>query len=323
MTHPKDIVYAATAADSAMVVPVMALIQSLAAHSSDTVLRVISVGLTAAEESFLRKCAAGVGLTMYLIPFDPDLVKHTVLRATHLSRAAYARLFLSELLPALDRVIYLDTDTLVLENLLPLWKMDLNGFLVAAVPDDFIDPSEIAATKSRLGEYFNSGVMVMNLAQWRADNLMPEIAAVMASPDLLCEDQSVMNMICANRVQFIDRKWNFFTKRFSEYPSAHRYISPAILHYGGTPKPWVDKTAFGWVFLNYLPANTRQKIRAGFTKTSMLRRLDLAQRRIFGLLLGRQKHWIAAVAAIDLALAEGRLACRLVWKRRRIRKDTT
>jgi lipopolysaccharide biosynthesis glycosyltransferase len=322
MTHPKDIVYAATAADSAMVVPVMALIQSLAVHSSDTVLGVISVGLTAAEESFLCQCAAGVGLPMHLIPFDPDFVKHTVLRAPHLSRAAYARLFLSELLPAQDRVIYLDTDTLVLENLSALWKMDLNGFLVAAVPDDFIDPSEIAATKSRLGEYFNSGVMVINLAQWRADNLMPRIIAVMASPDLICEDQSVLNMICANRVQLLDRKWNFFTRRFSEYPSAHRYVPPLILHYGGTPKPWVGKTAFGLVFLNYLPADIRQKVRAGFTKTSMMRRLDLAQRRIFGLLLGRQKHWIAVVRAVDLAMAQGRLAWRLVWKRRRIRKDT-
>ena len=305
-----------------MVVPVMALIHSLAVHSSDTILGVISVGLTADEEGFLSQFAAGVGLTMHLIPFDPDLVKHTALRAPHLSRAAYARLFLSELLPALNKVIYLDTDTLVLENLAALWKIDLGGYLVAAVPDDFIDPSEIVATNSRLGEYFNSGVMVMNLAQWRADNLMPRIAALMASPDLICEDQSVVNVICANRVQLLDRKWNFFTRRFSEYSNTIRYISPAILHYGGAPKPWVDKTAFCQVFLNYLPADARQKVRAGFTKTSVMRRMDLAQRRIFGLLFGRQKHWNAAVYAVGLALAEWRLAWRLVWKRGRICKDT-
>lgn len=322
MTAVQNVVHAATAADSAMVVPVMALIKSLAIHSSDTVLGVISVGLTVAEEAFLTQFAAGVGLKMHLIPFDPDLVKHTVLRAPHLSRAAYARLFLSELLPALDRVIYLDTDTLVLENLSVLWQIDLNGFLGAAVPDDFIDPLEITATKSRLGAYFNSGVMVLNLAQWRADDLMPKITALMASSDLLCEDQSVLNVICANRMQLIDRKWNFFTMRFSEYPITNRYISPSILHYGGTPKPWGDKTAFGRIFLNYLPADTRQKVRAGFTKTSVMRRLDLGQRRIFGLLFGRQKHWVVAVPAVHLALAEWRLALRLVRKRGSIRKDT-
>lgn len=314
MTHPPGIVYAATAADRAMVVPVMALIQSLAVQSPNTVLGVISVGLTAAEETLLAQFAAGVGLDIHLIPFDVNLVKHTVLRASHLSRAAYARLFLPELLPNLDRVIWLDTDVLVLEDLSALWRVDLNGALVAAVPDDFIDPLEIAATNSRRGEYFNSGVMVLNLALWRAENLMPRITALMSSPHLICEDQSVLNTICADRVQIIDHKWNFHASRFLQYPAHHRRIAPAILHYCGSKKPWIEQMAFGNFYLQWLPRDTRAKQRSAFGQRFDLRRIERMRRYIFGVLMGRQKYW----RALELNRAEGRLFWRFFVKLRRL-----
>jgi len=215
MNLRRDDVFAATAADSAMVVPVMALINTLALFSPNTTLVVLSVKLTEAEVFRLCQFATRLGLRLRMLTFNSDIVQHTVLRSPHLSRVAYARLFLPELLPDLERVIWLDTDTLVLENLTSLWQIEMEDSLVAAVPDDFIQKEEISDTGSQLGQYFNSGVMVMNLGLWRTENLMSRVWDLISSPNLIYEDQSVVNMICLNRVHLLNRKWNFFTRRFS------------------------------------------------------------------------------------------------------------
>ncbi len=318
---PPDRILAATAADSAAVLPVIALITTLARYSPATSLVLLSVELTATEQALLCDIADKVGLSLRVVPINSDLLNKATLRSKHVSRAAYARLFLPEVLPEVEKVIWLDADTLVLEDLCFLWNTELDDALVAAVPDDFIDAAEIAATASRMGEYFNSGVMVINLALWRVEQVLPRIRALMLSPDLICEDQSVLNLICAGRVRRLDQKWNYHASRFFEYPAANRYVSPAILHFCGQRKPWVGNTAFGQIYLRYLPSGVRRSVHASFIHVSPLRKIDLAQRWFFGLLTCRKKYWVALFRAVDLMIAEWRLIRRLAWANTPARRD--
>ena len=93
-----------------------------------------------------------------------------------LTIGALYRLFIPELLPAeIERAIYLDSDTIVNLNINELWTLDLQNKPIAAVPerlicggnnsirvdDTFVVKNGIATSE----EYFNSGILVMNLRQ--------------------------------------------------------------------------------------------------------------------------------------------------------------
>lgn len=296
-----------TAADRRAILPALALIQSLALNSQGTRLLLLAIGLVRQEESRLLDLATGAGLDLQIVPMDPACLQGATLRSSHLSRAAYARLFLPQTLLHLDRVIWLDADTLVLSDLVPLWETNLEGALIAAVPDDFIDAEEIAATGSRKGAYCNSGVMVVDLARWRRDGLQTQALELMTRPDLICEDQSVLNRLCVGQIKLLDARWNFHAGRFAEYMPAQRRVAPAILHYCGARKPWREPVPFGDVFLSYLPNAHRIRIAEGFERKSRFRRAKLLWRRLFGLVAFRKKHWRATAAAAVLKLAERRV----------------
>lgn len=79
-----------------------------------------------------------------------------------LIRAAYTKIF-----PDLDRILSIDMDTVVNENISDLWDLDLTNYYIAAV-------EEVELTKSE-GSYFNMGVAMMNLQKIRADKKDDEI----------------------------------------------------------------------------------------------------------------------------------------------------
>ncbi|MBB5753989.1 glycosyltransferase [Prosthecomicrobium pneumaticum] len=304
----------ATAADAAAILPLVAMLGSLARAAGGTRVVVLAVGLSHAEEATIRAHADRLGLSVELIPFDPDRVADTPLRSPHLSRAAYARLFLPDLLPDRKRVLWLDADTIVLSDLRPLWEVDLGGRLVAAVPDDFILGHELAATGCRPGDYVNSGVMVMDLEAWRRSGAARRALAMLADPTHNAEDQSIINGILRGEVHRLGRCWNFHVNRFHEYPRHLRPRAPAIVHFCGQAKPWREETPFRFVFRRFLPAEFR--LERPRVRKSLLRRLDLAQRRVFGLMLGRPKHWRTVHRAVALRAAEWTLRLRLAGRYR-------
>jgi lipopolysaccharide biosynthesis glycosyltransferase len=291
-----------TSADHNAVIPVIALIGSLLRTGDDLELIVLTVDLSKAEMAELMSLAKGGNLRVRLLPICGSSLSGSTLNSPHLSQAAYARLFIPELLPSLSKAIWLDADTLVMGRLSPLWKTNLGNALVAAVPDPFISDEEIIATKSRRGLYFNSGVMVMNLKAWRVDNVSIVAKKMMFDSNLICEDQSILNRICFGRVVFIEDYWNFHILRFSEYSATSRRKLPVILHYCGCRKPWVEHVAFCRIFLDFLPSKRRKHTLEQLIQVPRLRKIELAQRRVFGLILGRRKHWVKTVQVIEAAI---------------------
>jgi lipopolysaccharide biosynthesis glycosyltransferase len=94
--------------------------------------------------------------------------------------AVWHRIFLPELLPELDRVLYLDADLIVTDSLQPLWRIDLSDHYVGAVTTVFPSPEWgdrhcAALGLGRRELYFNSGVLLMNLRQLRRDDCVHKV----------------------------------------------------------------------------------------------------------------------------------------------------
>ena len=83
----------------------------------------------------------------------------------------YYRLLAPQLLPeSLERILYIDPDILVINPVRPLWEMNLNGKAFAAASHTGVFDVMNDVNRVRLGtehDYYNSGVMLMDLSQAR------------------------------------------------------------------------------------------------------------------------------------------------------------
>ena len=127
--------------------------------------------------------------------------------------AMWYRLFLPELLPGVDRVLYLDVDTLATHELGPLWDTDLDGHWVAAVTNVFEPWS--AGRPAELGlagpeSYFNSGVLLLNLEEMRRDGQGERLRAFARerAHGLLWPDQDTLNLVLGERRLELHPRWN-------------------------------------------------------------------------------------------------------------------
>jgi lipopolysaccharide biosynthesis glycosyltransferase len=191
----------------------------------------------------------------------------------HFTAATYYRLLLPRVLPiTVSKLIYLDSDVIVRHPIEELWEADLGQWSTAAV----FNPRPLnwlGLGLRREKDYFNAGVLVMDLNRWRAEHI-PERALQFAAefPGALpCADQDALNHVIAGAWKRLDLRWNQQSKFFQHSASYLRVSwlalwrarsAPFIVHYSTSEKPWhtdnehpwrelyfeqLDRTAFrGW-----------------------------------------------------------------------------
>lgn len=171
----------------------------------------------------------------------------------HFPKEMYYRIFSARLLPeSLDRALYLDPDMIVNRPLAPLYEMELKDNYFAAAGS--INPLTQAEFKRRLdmpedSEYFNSGVLLMNLAQLRAtQDLQAPIDYIEKNREkLILPDQDVLNALYYDRTLLVDPLIYNFDARYYGAVKIRTLgkvgldwirENTAIIHYCGANKPW-------------------------------------------------------------------------------------
>jgi lipopolysaccharide biosynthesis glycosyltransferase len=171
------------------------------------------------------------------------------------SPLVWYRTLLPALLPEHDRVLSLDVDTLVLENLGPLFARDLGDNLLAAVsaapgPSPFF--REPFAGLPPLSYCFNAGVMMLNLEAMRESEIGPRAIALghEKGERLVFAEQDALNHLARDRWEMLHPKWNalsylwmapeFADDAYTDLERATARTSPAVIHFEGGPmiKPW-------------------------------------------------------------------------------------
>lgn len=152
--------------------------------------------------------------------------------------SAYYRILIPNLLPkTVNKVLYLDCDTIVENDLNGLFMMDLSKHALAAVEDEITLKSDFKNLKKRLripknNSYFNSGVMLLNLEFMRNNNLTKKILDFLHKNNerIVLHDQDGLNAILYNHWIKIPETYNYinnFELIFS------KNINPKIVHFAG------------------------------------------------------------------------------------------
>ncbi|MCG7657184.1 glycosyltransferase family 8 protein [Wielerella bovis] len=190
--------------------------------------------------------------------FDSEIISAVVSQTqldhypnqSHITSAAYYR-FLMATLPH-DRALYLDSDLLVTGSLQSLYQMQFSGCLLAAVQDsvtariDWRHPYNLHQQP-----YFNSGVLLADLTQWRRENIQQKLldTAQKIAHNVPFGDQCILNYVCQNRWFPLPEHYNY--QAGTEWLLANRGLSrkfsppknlPLIVHYTTPQKPWLLNT---------------------------------------------------------------------------------
>lgn len=203
----------------------------------------------AEEVERMRGFVAGLGRPLRFLPIAAARIAG--FPGGLFPRAVWYRVLLPELMPELDKVLYLDSDLLVLHNLRPLWETDLGEHVLGAVTNPL--PPPLQSHTARLGlepsQYFNSGVLLMNLARLREDRAAARLLELsLAHPEHTCPDQDALSVQYHSQRLALHPRWNFQTVLYDLKPRQVPYFSadelrearahPAIVHFSGLFKPW-------------------------------------------------------------------------------------
>jgi lipopolysaccharide biosynthesis glycosyltransferase len=179
----------------------------------------------------------------------PKITETEGIIASHVSKMAYARFLIPAILPkTVPRVLYLDVDLLVLEDLGPLFTTDLGTATVGAVLDFNLhsnyldrgfDPEVKRASHPNfrglpaVRDYLNSGVLLIDLDRWRKEKISEKafdyLERFRLSPQM---DQDALNVVLDKQWVALDPRWNV--------QNHYRKISKreGILHFVTKAKPW-------------------------------------------------------------------------------------
>lgn len=173
------------------------------------------------------------------------------------SLACYLRLLTPSLLPNIDKALYLDSDTIVLGSIRELWDMDIKDCSLAACYDSTMSKSTISGYMPVhiVQEYFNSGMLLMNLAYWRSNKIEYKLCKYLQENIVKLPDQDALNYILDGTVKLLHPKWNALSSYFTYKPrvpdSQLKYIpdlwrSAKIIHFIGMIKPWHYESAMAF-----------------------------------------------------------------------------
>lgn len=121
------------------------------------------------------------------------------------------KIFLPDTLKELDKVIYMDGDTLVLKDLRELFDIDVSTVYAAVAKDGIFYrfPKEMAEIGlDKRGFYFNSGVMLYNLKLQRQDNVVAKLVEYVKTHEDFFGDQDVLNVVFGSKLRLMSYRYN-------------------------------------------------------------------------------------------------------------------
>lgn len=187
---------------------------------------------------------------------------------TYITPETYYRFYIIEMFNEYKKVLYLDCDMIVVDDIWKLYTINIDNYYAAVVEDfavvnSFIKNRQEIYSKFTWKQYleeklhkkdkvcFNAGMLLLNLDSLRKNNIEQKLFDFLEKESpLQYQDQDVLNSVFDCKVKFIDEKFNLLQSRFTK--------EPVIVHYIGGNKPWNSYKAneyfeLYWKYLKLTP----------------------------------------------------------------------
>ena len=158
-----------------------------------------------------------------------------------------------------EKIVYLDGDIIVKDDIAELYNLDIGECVLGVVHEVCNNAMSKYYSMHHEGlsveEAFNSGILLINSGMFEREKVREKCIELLekdvkrSEPRFTYLDQDVLNIVCKEKVYFLDERWNFQTKYLFAGEEVHlnieynnKYVeasaNPAIIHFAGRNKPW-------------------------------------------------------------------------------------
>ena len=189
-----------------------------------------------------------------MIKIDEEEVKNFPQYQKRYPKEIYFRLFATKYLPEnIDKILYLDSDTLVINKLDELYNMDFEGNFYIATTHVKKILRKINEVRLRIDDdvpYINTGVLLINLKELRKIDVQKEVCEFVEnnSKKLMLPDQDIITALYGDKIKIVDalrynlgdRDLNIYNLNHIKNPIGLKWVkeNTVIIHYYGRNKPW-------------------------------------------------------------------------------------
>lgn len=239
--------------DRGYISPLCTMLRSLSNSHTDKKLDVyvMNKAFTCEDFEFINKTVNCTNIHLHDVKADDSMLSCAPVTDRY-PHEMYFRIFAAKFLPdAIDKILYLDPDLVVLKNLEKLYDIDLGSNYFAAashVNRPLRKINEIRLQMETKGPYINSGVMLMNLNLLRKEQDYSKVFEYIEKNKniLFLPDQDIISAIYSDRIITVDPYIYNMTERMLRSPRSIRNNideewvknNSAIIHYCGRNKPW-------------------------------------------------------------------------------------
>lgn len=242
-------------------IPFLAVgLQSLVEHSSkeyEYLIKILHTNVSEKSKKRIKKYEKeNINIEFVDLNYYVEKIKDQLYTRDYYTKTTYFRLFLPELYPQYDKVLYLDSDIIILEDIANLYNIDIGSNLVGGIPDDIIqngkelqEYAEKVVGVSTYKKYFNAGILLMNLDELRKYKFQEKFLYLLGTTKFsVAQDQDYLNRICKGRVKYIDNSWDVMPA-----PGRNKKDEELkLLHFNLTYKPWhIDNVPYKEYFWEY------------------------------------------------------------------------
>ena len=293
--NQKDSICVCFSIDDSYIPQLSTIINSLIENSNDKYLYeifVINTNVSTSNKNIIKQQEKN-NIKIKFIDIDKyiqNIYKYNFYTYKYFTISTYLRFFIPEIFKNFDKILYLDTDMIILNDVSLLYKIDITNYVMAAsrdlgtithmynerYKDDIDDNSMTMYLKSKIGlekpyDYFQAGVILFNIKEAIKFNLT--VKCINKSKEIknpIFVDQDILNSVCYGHVKFFENSWDFDSSFYinNKYPQEklpinlylsleNAYKNPNIIHYCGENKPWKytnqEKSYFWWKYARNTP----------------------------------------------------------------------
>nr|MBO4517926.1 glycosyltransferase family 8 protein [Clostridia bacterium] len=144
-----------------------------------------------------------------------DAIKDKTALRDYYTNTTYYRIFIPSLFPQYDKILYLDSDLVFLDDISKLYNVDLGDNIFAAIHEEAMSTFDAFGVYSEqfLGvermRYFNAGLLVINAVEYRKADVENAFINLMTEHKFrVAQDQDYLNVVCKDRITYLDVGWN-------------------------------------------------------------------------------------------------------------------
>ncbi len=194
--------------------------------------------------SILKQAKENSSIEFVQLSKELDKVQAMFHLRDYYSKETYYRIFIPNLFPQYEKVLYLDCDITVLGDVSELYNTEIHGYYVAAATEEVMQTFEVfgnyveQADGINRKDYFNAGILLINCRRWRNKLIAERFVDLLNRYKFrVVQDEDYLNVLCKANVKKISLGWNKTSYKNDDFDDKDL----KIIHWKINWRPWKYK----------------------------------------------------------------------------------